>query len=105
MRTRRCPKRRRKPRSLSTSERSTSSRVVPVRELYRQTLAERGYSADPAQLRAIAALERCEGEWADYKARRSNALAKMLVRPPIPRGVYMYGGVGRGKSFLMECFF
>jgi len=78
---------------------------VPVRELYHQTLAERGYSADPAQLRAIDALERCEREWADYKARRSNPLVKMLVRPPIPRGVYMYGGVGRGKSFLMDCFF
>lgn len=78
---------------------------MPVRELYRQTLAERGYSADPAQLRAIDALERCEREWADYKARRSNPLVKMLVRPPIPRGVYMYGGVGRGKSFLMDCFF
>ncbi len=76
-----------------------------VRQLYEQTLAERGYSSDPAQLKAVAALERCETEWADYKARRSNALAKILVRPPIPRGVYMYGGVGRGKSFLMDCFF
>jgi cell division protein ZapE len=78
---------------------------VPVRQLYAATLAERGYRADPAQLRAIDALERCENEWADYKARRSNALTKMLVRPPIPRGVYMHGGVGRGKSFLMDCFF
>jgi cell division protein ZapE len=78
---------------------------VGVRRLYEQTLAERGYSSDPAQLRAIAALERCEKEWMDYKARRRNALAKLLVRPPIPRGVYMYGGVGRGKSFLMDCFF
>lgn len=76
-----------------------------VRELYAQTLAERGYHSDPAQLRAIDALERCEREWADYKARRGNPLAKLLRHPPIPRGVYMYGGVGRGKSFLMDCFF
>jgi cell division protein ZapE len=53
----------------------------------------------------VTALERCETEWAAYKARRGNAVTKLLVRPPIPRGVYMYGGVGRGKSFLMDCFF
>ena len=78
---------------------------MAVRELYERTLAERGYTADAAQLRALASLERCENEWADYKARRSNALTKLIARPPIPRGVYMYGGVGRGKSFLMDCFF
>jgi cell division protein ZapE len=76
-----------------------------VRQLYEATLAERGFRSDPAQRRAISALERCEREWADYKARRGNAVAKLLVRPPIPRGVYMHGGVGRGKSFLMDCFF
>ncbi|MDP3225379.1 MAG: AFG1/ZapE family ATPase, partial [Rubrivivax sp.] len=78
---------------------------MAVRQLYEATLAERGFSADPAQLRAVDALERCENEWADYKARRSNALSKLISRPPIPRGVYMFGGVGRGKSFLMDCFF
>ncbi|MEO8921431.1 MAG: cell division protein ZapE [Caldimonas sp.] len=76
-----------------------------VRELYERTLVERGYRSDPAQLRAIDALERCENEWADYKDRRSNAIAKLIARPPIPRGVYLWGGVGRGKSFLMDCFF
>ena len=76
-----------------------------VRQLYLDTLAERGYTADPAQMLAIDSLERCENEWADYKARRSNALTKLLRRPEIPRGVYMHGGVGRGKSFLMDCFF
>jgi cell division protein ZapE len=76
-----------------------------VERLYQQTLADRGYRADEAQLRAIAALSRCEAEWTEYKARRRNPLTKLLVRPPIPRGVYMYGGVGRGKSFLMDCFF
>jgi len=78
---------------------------VGVRALYQATLRDRGYASDAAQLVAIDALERCENEWADYKARRSNAVTKLLVRPPIPRGVYMWGGVGRGKSFLMDCFF
>ncbi len=76
-----------------------------VRALYEQTLKERGYTSDAAQQRAIDSLARCENEWADYKARRSNAVTKLLMRPPIPRGVYMWGGVGRGKSFLMDCFF
>src|ERR1700741_5618185 len=76
-----------------------------VTELDQQTLAERGFKADAAQLNAVAALQRCEDEWVAYKSRRSNAITKILVRPPIPRGVYMYGGVGRGKSFLMDCFF
>ena len=76
-----------------------------VRQLYETTLVERGYTSDAAQLAAVAGLERCENEWADYKARRNNALTKLISRPAIPRGVYMHGGVGRGKSFLMDCFF
>jgi cell division protein ZapE len=78
---------------------------VSVKALYEQTLKERGFRSDVAQLHAISALQRCENEWVDYKARRSNALTKLVARPPIPRGVYLYGGVGRGKSFLMDCFF
>ena len=76
-----------------------------VRALYEQTLVERGYVSDPAQTRAVEALERCENEWADYKARRSNTLTQLIRHPPIPRGVYLHGSVGRGKSFLMDCFF
>jgi cell division protein ZapE len=76
-----------------------------VRALYEHTLVERGYRADEAQLRAVDALERCENEWLAYLRRRGNALTKMINRPPIPRGVYMHGGVGRGKSFLMDCFY
>ncbi|MCA0175314.1 MAG: cell division protein ZapE [Proteobacteria bacterium] len=76
-----------------------------VAELYAQELVARGYQSDPAQLRAVEALSRCEREWQDYLAQRSSALTRLIRRPPIPRGVYMYGGVGRGKSFLMDCFF
>ncbi|RZT92502.1 cell division protein ZapE [Rivibacter subsaxonicus] len=76
-----------------------------VRQLYEQALAERGYRSDAAQLAAVDALERCENGWIDYKARRSNAITRALRFPPLPRGVYLWGGVGRGKSFLMDCFF
>jgi cell division protein ZapE len=78
---------------------------VGVRQVYEAALAGRGYVTDDAQQRGLAALERCEDEWIAYKSRRANAVTKLLVRPPIPRGVYLWGGVGRGKSFLMDCFF
>ncbi len=77
----------------------------PVRAAYEHELKERGYKSDPAQLRAVEALERCAAEWTHFKQRRSNALKKFINRLPIPRGVYMFGGVGRGKSFLMDCFY
>ncbi|MDM0073897.1 cell division protein ZapE [Variovorax sp. J2P1-59] len=78
---------------------------MSVRQAYDAELAARGFQSDPAQLRAVEALDRCASEWADYKAQRSNAFKKLINRPEIPRGVYMYGGVGRGKSFLMDCFY
>lgn len=78
---------------------------MSVKQAYEAELAARGYQSDPAQLRAVEALDRCASEWADYKAQRSNAFKKLINRLEIPRGVYMYGGVGRGKSFLMDCFY
>lgn len=76
-----------------------------VRQMYEAELQARGFQSDPAQLRAVDALERCAQEWAAYKAKRSSRLKKLFNKPDIPKGVYMYGGVGRGKSFLMDCFF
>ena len=76
-----------------------------VKQAYEAELVARGYVSDPAQLRAVDALERCATEWSEYKEQRSNAFKKLIHHPDTPRGVYMYGGVGRGKSFLMDCFY
>ena len=76
-----------------------------VNEYYENELQTRGYQSDAAQLAAVERLQRCYDEWVGYKARRSNAFKKLISHPELPRGVYMWGGVGRGKSFLMDSFF
>ncbi len=78
---------------------------MSVKAVYEAELSTRGYTSDPAQLRAVEELERCASEWAQYKEQRNGFFRKLVNRPAIPRGVYMYGGVGRGKSFLMDCFY
>lgn len=79
--------------------------MMNVTEYYEHELKTRGYQSDAAQRAAVERLQRCYGEWVAYKARRSNAFKKLVVRPDLPRGVYMWGGVGRGKSFLMDSFY
>jgi len=73
--------------------------------LYEESLAKRGFVSDPAQWRAVERLQRLYEEWSAYKARRNNALKRLLVHPELPKGVYLWGPVGRGKSFLMDAFF
>jgi len=73
--------------------------------LYQASLERRGFVADPSQRRALERLQRLHEEWSAYKARRSNSLKRLLLKPPLPRGVYLWGAVGRGKSFLMDAFY
>ncbi|MDB5947108.1 MAG: AFG1-like ATPase, partial [Ramlibacter sp.] len=52
--------------------------MASVREVYQAELAARGYKSDPAQEKAIDALDRCAREWADFKEQRSNAFKKLI---------------------------
>lgn len=78
---------------------------LDVREYYAQALRERGYQSDAAQLRAVERLQAAYEEWVAYKSRRKGALRRLISRPDVPRGIYLWGGVGRGKSFLMDSFY
>ena len=78
---------------------------MDVREFYASALSERGYQSDEAQQRAIDRLQRAYEEWIAFKSQRSSSIKRFINRPEVPRGVYMWGGVGRGKSFLMDSFY
>ncbi len=76
-----------------------------VREHYLHALEEKGYKPDLAQEAAIDRLQQFYEDWLSYLQDRTSALKRLFKRPDIPRGVYMWGGVGRGKSFLMDAFY
>jgi cell division protein ZapE len=67
------------------------------------------FEADPAQLRVLERLEALHDALVEYKAYRAGAINRILTnmgggrRPP--RGLYIWGSVGRGKSLLMDAFF
>lgn len=64
----------------------------------------RGIVLDPAQRAAAAALQTLhDGLLA--RPFGHGVLPRHLFRRKTPRGVYLWGGVGRGKSFLMDAFF
>ena len=79
--------------------------MADVLSLYQEHLAKRGFHSDPSQQRAVERLQRLYEEWTEYKRRRNSALKRLLVKPGLPKGVYLWGPVGRGKSFLMDSFY
>ena len=68
-----------------------------------QRAAEHGFAPDDAQLAAARELQRVHDDLDHQQQRRG--LLSFLNRNRAIRGVYLWGGVGRGKSFLMDSFF
>jgi len=78
-------------------------------ELYRARVASGALAADPAQEKMVAALQRLHDDLvrAPEPARGwRRGVAKLLGQRAHPkRGLYLWGGVGRGKTLMMDLFF
>jgi cell division protein ZapE len=81
--------------------------VSTVRELYDRELSRLGHHVDQAQLKAVERLDDLRSRL--LSARRSPGFLAGLfqgrkgVAPE--RGLYLWGGVGRGKTWIMDLFF
>lgn len=64
-----------------------------------------GLTYDPAQAAVIEALDKLWHQLMDFKTKRNHFLGRSLLSPDVPKGIYIWGGVGRGKTFLMDGFY
>ena len=69
-----------------------------------QHAAEHGFTLDASQLKAVEHLERMYEDLIGLEKMES-LLVRLLARKRVVKGLYLWGGVGRGKSFLMDSFF
>ena len=82
------------------------------KQRYEQDLAKSDFQRDPAQAMAVDALDRLYHQLVEYEHAPAVKLSfwqkvtrqKVAVAKP-PKGLYFWGGVGRGKTYLMDTFF
>jgi cell division protein ZapE len=80
------------------------------RRRYEAKLAEGALKPDAAQGALVDRLQTLHDELAGYRPASEPAGWRKLLnlgapKKPMPRGLYVWGGVGRGKSLLMDLFF
>lgn len=78
--------------------------MTSVEHRYLALLAAGELKADEEQAAAVKRLTRLQQELEAVPPRGSVLWRMMGKRPPAPRGIYLWGGVGRGKSMMMDVF-
>jgi cell division protein ZapE len=73
-----------------------------LRAIYEERLRTSALTDDPHQREALQALQRVADDCRVPPP--PGLLARWRRPPPAPRGVYLWGGVGRGKTWLMDLF-
>ncbi len=94
---------------MQAANRTSQADARPI-DAYRRLVETGAIKADPAQEAAALALQRLAEQLVAYKGQmgKQGWAARLGIGTktmPPPKGLYMWGGVGRGKSMLMDLFF
>lgn len=84
--------------------------AATLTERYRIALEKGGFSPDPAQAQLVQTLAALQRELVAAPSspawlRRLRRVAGLPAYPQAVRGLYLWGSVGRGKTWLMDLFF
>jgi len=80
--------------------------LTPLQQRYREDVAAGRRQPDTAQEQAVTELARVQRDLIKHVDAQPSLFARLLRQKPQPvRGLYMWGGVGRGKTYLMDLFF
>lgn len=87
----------------------TTQNITPLSK-YEADIASGGFTEDAAQRRAVEALQRLYEDMLRFRQQQSGGLLNTLKSwlgktPQAPQGIYFWGGVGRGKTYLVDTFF
>lgn len=82
-------------------------------EIYNNDIKQHGFQKDAAQLQAVTALDKLYHQFNAYLQTpvekptgwRSWFAKKDASGPSAPKGLYFWGGVGRGKTYLVDTFY
>src|SRR5579871_4451305 len=84
---------------------------MDLRSLYAEQLSQRGFRADPVQAAIIDRLDDLRQRLIAAREADSSKVRRLLgafggKSTPTPvRGLYLWGGVGRGKTWMMDLFY
>ena len=82
---------------------------MSIREAYKLSLLREGHTRDAAQEIVVGCLADLQDRLHDMPSRRRGILGLLSrnrgANEPAVKGIYIWGGVGRGKTFLMDLFF